>query len=120
MISLFSDIHKAGNRKNIAVNKHFDLRSAVSIILLHREIVPEYSYIRLDYRKTEGLSRPERTDNYSRFERDIKTKLSKLEASSSPSPQASSTDDIVRDVLEKVGKKQQLDWRLEKLQRGIF
>ena len=120
MISLFSDIHKAGNRKNIAVNKHFVLRSAVSIILLHREIVPEYSYIRLDYRKTEGLSRPERTDNYSRFERDIKTKLSKLEASSSPSPQASSTDDIVRDVLEKVGKKQQLDWRLEKLQRGIF
>lgn len=120
MISLFGDIHKAGNRKNIAVNKHYDLRSAVGIILLHREIVSEYGHIRLDHRRTERSSRPEQTDEHSRFEREIKTTLNQLEISSILSPRASSTEDIVRDVLEKVNRKQQLDWRLEKLQRGIF
>lgn len=120
MISLFGDIHKAGNRKNIAVNKHYDLRSAVGIILLHREIVSEYGHIRLDHRRTERSSRPEQTDEHSRFEREIKTTLNQLETSSILSPRASSTEDIVRDVLEKVNRKQQLDWRLEKLQRGIF
>lgn len=120
MISLFSDIHKAGSRKNIAVNKHYDLRSAIGIILLHREIVPEYGHIRLDHRRTARLSRPEQTDDYSRFEREIKTKLNQLETASITPSRTSGTEDIVRDILDKVNRKQQLDWRLEKLQRGIF
>lgn len=120
MISLFGDIHKAGNRKNIAVSKHYDLRSAVGIILLHREIVPENGHIRLDHRRTDRLSRPEQTDDYSRFEREIKTKLNQLETASITSPRANGTEDIVRDILDKVNQKQQLDWRMEKLQRGIF
>lgn len=120
MISLFGDIHKAGSRKNIAVNKHYDLRSAIGIIMLHREIVPEYGYIRLDHKKTVQLDRPEQTDAYSRFEREIKAKLNRLETASIPTPSTNNTEDIVRDVLEKVNRKQQLDWRLEKLQRGIF
>lgn len=120
MISLFGDIHKAGNRKNIAVNKHYDLRSVIGIIMLHREIVPEYGHIRLEHRRGVQLDRPEQTDTYSRFEREIKTKLNRLEASPTTTPRASSAEDIVKDVLEKVNRKQQLDWRLEKLQRGIF
>lgn len=120
MISLFGDIHKAGSRKNIAVNKHYDLRSAIGIIMLHREIVPEYGYIRLDHKKTVQLDRPEQTDAYSCFEREIKAKLNRLETASIPMPSTNNTEDIVRDVLEKVNRKQQLDWRLEKLQRGIF
>lgn len=120
MISLFGDIHKAGSRKNIAVNKHYDLRSAIGIIILHKKIVPEYGHIRLDHRRTARLDRPEQTDVYSRFEREIKTKLSQLETSPISTPHTNNTEDIVKDVLEKVNRKQQLDWRLEKLQRGIF
>ncbi len=120
MISLFSDIHKAGNRKSIAVNKHYDLRSAAGIILLHREIVPEYGHIRLDHRRTARLSSPEQADDYSRFEREIKTKLNRIETASTTPPRAIGTKDIVRDVLDRVNRKQQLDWSLEKLQRGIF
>lgn len=120
MISLFGDIHKAGSRKNISVNKHYDMRSAVGIIMLHREIVPEYGHIRLDHSKTVRLDRPEQTDAYSRFEREIKTKLNRLEAAPILTPRTNNAEDIVKDVLEKVNRKQQLDWRLEKLQRGIF
>lgn len=120
MISLFGDIHKAGSRKNIAVNKHYDFRSDVGIIMLHREIVPEYGPIRLGHRKAVRLDSPEQTDAYRRFEREIKTKLDRLEAAPIPTPRTNNTEDIVRDVLEKVNRKQQLDWRLEKLQRGIF
>lgn len=119
MISLFGDIHKAGNRKNIAVN-HYDLKSAVGIIMLHREIVPEYGHIRLAHRIPVRSERAEPQDAYSRLEQEIKTKLNRLEAAPIPMPRTSSTEDIVRDVLEKVNRKQQLDWRLEKLQRGIF
>ncbi|MCH5195976.1 MAG: hypothetical protein J1F28_04645 [Oscillospiraceae bacterium] len=120
MISLFGDIHRAGNRKNIAVNKHYDISSSVGIILLHREIVPEYGYIRLDHRKSARSDRFEQPDAYSRFEREIKTKLNKLETPPTSASRTSSTDEIVRDVLEKINRKQQLDWRMEKLQRGIF
>lgn len=120
MISLFGDIHKAGSRRNIAVNKHCNVRPFVGIILLHREIVPEYDHIRLDYRKPERLSLPERTGDHSGLERGIKTKLDKLEDASVSVPRSDKTEDIVREVLEKVNRKQQLDWRLEKLQRGIF
>lgn len=120
MISLFSDIHKAGNRKNIAVNKHYDLRRDVGIILLHREIVLEHGHIRLDHRESARSDRPVQADAYSRFEREIKTKLNMLETASPPTTRAGSAEDIVRDVLDKVNRKQQLDWRLEKLQRGIF
>ncbi|MDE6031930.1 MAG: riboflavin kinase, partial [Oscillospiraceae bacterium] len=120
IISLFGDIHKAGNRKNIAVNKRYDLRSVVGIIMLHMEIVPEYGHIRLEHRIPARLDRPEQTDAYSRFEREIKTKLNRLETSPPTTSRTSSAEDIVRDVLEKVNRKQQLDWRLEKLQRGIF
>lgn len=120
MISLFGDIHKAGSRKNIAVNKHYDLRSAVGIIMLHGEIAPEYGHIRLEHRKPVRSERDKPQDAYSRFEREIKTKLNRLETAPIPTPRANNTEDIVRDVLEKVNRKQQLDWRLEKLQRGIF
>ena len=120
MIGLFGDINKAGERRNIAVNKHYDMRSAVGIILLHREIVPEYGHIRLDHRKTARSDRSEQTDAYRHFEREIKTKLDRLEAPVLPTPHSENTEDIVRDILEKVNRKQQLDWRLEKLQRGIF
>lgn len=119
LVSLFGDIHRAGNSKNIAVNKRFDLRSSVGIILLHREIVPDYGGIRLDHRKTERSSPPEHSSDRSRLEREIKTKLDRLEKLPSAS-HTGNTEDIVRDVLEKVNRKQQLDWRLEKLQRGIF
>lgn len=120
MISLFGDIHKAGSRKNIAVNKHYDFGPAVGIIMLHREIVPEYGHIRLDHRKPVRLDRPEQTDAYSRFEREIKTKLNRFEAAPIPTLRTNNTEDIVKDVLERTNRKQQLDWRLEKLQRGIF
>lgn len=120
MISLFGDIHKAGSRKNIAINKHYDLRSAVGVIMLHREIVPEYGHIRLEHRIPVRSERAEPQDAYSRFEREIKTKLNRLETAPIPTPRTNNTEDIVRDILEKVNRKQQLDWRLEKLQRGIF
>ncbi|MDE7360701.1 MAG: hypothetical protein K2N38_02075 [Oscillospiraceae bacterium] len=120
MISLFGDIHKAGNRKNIAVNKRYDLRSAVGIIMLHREIVPEYGHIRLDHRRVARLEHTEPQNVYSRLEREIKAKSARFETSPKPPPHAKDTEDIVREVLEKINRKQQLDWRLEKLQRGIF
>lgn len=120
MINLFGDIQKAESRKNIAINKNYDLSSSVGIILLHREIVPEHVRIRLDHRRSALPDRSDQSDAYSRFEREIKTKLSQLETSSTPVPRASGTEDIVKDVLEKINRKQQLDWRLEKLQRGIF
>lgn len=119
MIGLFGDIHRAGDRKSVAVNKRFDLRSSVGIILLHREIVPERSSIRLYHRRTEQSVSPEHTSDNRRSEREIKTMLDRLEKQPSP-PRTDNTEDIVRDVLEKVNRKQQLDWRLEKLQRGIF
>lgn len=120
MISLFGDIHKAGNRKNIAINKHYDLSSSVGIILLHREIVPQYGHIRLDHRRSARSDRFEQPDIYSRFEREIKTKLSKLETPSASASRTGGTEDIIKDVMEKINRKQQLDWRMEKLQRGIF
>ncbi|MCH5205151.1 MAG: hypothetical protein J1F03_10400 [Oscillospiraceae bacterium] len=120
MISLFGDIHKAGSRKNIAVNKSYDLSSSVGIILLHREVVPEYGRIRLDHRRNARIERYEPNDAYSRFEREIKTKLGKLETSPTTASRTNSAEDIIKDVLEKVKQKQQLDWRMEKLQRGIF
>ena len=86
----------------------------------HREKVPEYGHVRLDHRKPERPSLPGQTDDHSRFEREIKTKLGQLEAPPSSSSRAGSAEDIIRDVLEKVNRKQQLDWRLEKLQRGMF
>ncbi len=120
MISLFSDIHKAGNRKNIALNKHYDLRSAVVFFPIHREVIPENGHIRLEHRTTTHTSRPAQADDLSRLEREVKTKLGKLEAASVSASRADNTENIVREVLEKVNRKQQLDWRMEKLQRGIF
>lgn len=120
MISLFGDIHKAGERRNISVNKHYSLNSAIGLILLHRETVPEYGHIRLEHRKTAQPDHSEQTDAYSRFEREFKTKLNKLETTSVSAPRSSSAENIIKEVLDKINKKQQLDWRMEKLQRGIF
>lgn len=120
MVTLFGDVHKAGSRKNISVNKRYDLRSAVGIILLHKETVPEFRYIRLEHRTPAWSERTEQQDAYNRLERDIKAKFDRLEASSKPTSRTNGTEDIVRDILEKINRKQQLDWRLEKLQRGIF
>ena len=120
MISLFGDVHRAGNRKNISVNKHYSLNSAIGLILLHREIVPEYGHIRLEHKRTAQFDRSEQTDAYSRFEKELKTKLNRLEAPPAPAPHTSSAEDIIKDVMDKINKKQQLDWRMEKLQKGIF
>ncbi len=120
MINLFGDIHNAGKRRNLAVNKHYDLRSVYGVILIHKEIVPENVHMRLDHKKTAQLDRPEQSDAFSRFEREIKTRLDKLETVLPSAPRANNTEDIVKSVLEQVNKKQQLDWKLEKLQRGIF
>lgn len=120
MISLFGDIHRAGNHKNISVNKHYSLNSAIGLMLLHREIVPEYGHIRLEHKKTAQSDRSERTDVYSRFEQELKTKLNRLETIPASAPRTSSAEDIIKDLLDKINKKQQLDWRMEKLQRGIF
>lgn len=120
MISLFGEIHNAGKRQSIAVNKYYGRKLAVGITLLHREIVPEYGHIQLHHKKSVQSDRTGQTSAYSRFERDIKTKLDRLETPPIPTPRASSAEDLVKDVLEKVSRKQRLDWRLEKLQRGIF
>ena len=120
MITLFGDIHNAGKRRSIAIHKHYAPNPAPAIVLIHREIVPESSHTKLVYRKSAVPERSEQTEVFSRLEREIKTKLDQLQAAPSSTPSASNTEDIVKRVIEQVNKKQQLDWRLEKLQRGIF
>ncbi len=120
MITLFGDIHNAGKRRSLAVHKHYSPNITPAIVLIHREIVPESSYTKLVYRKGAIPERSEQTENFSRLEREIKTRLDKLQAAPSSAPSAGNTEDIVKKVLEQVNKKQELDWRLEKLQRGIF
>ncbi len=120
MITLFGDIHNAGKRRSVAVYKHYAPITAPAIVLIHREIVPENSRAKLVYRMTAQPERSEQAETYSRLERELKTKLDQLQAAPSSAPSAGNTEDIVKKVLEQVNKKQQLDWRLEKLQRGIF
>lgn len=120
MITLFGDIHNAGKRRSVAIHKHYAPTLAPAIVLIHREIVPESSYTKLVYRKGAMPERSEQTENFSRLEREIKTRLDKLQAAPPSAPSAGNTEDIVKKVIEQVNKKQQLDWRLEKLQRGIF
>lgn len=120
MITLFGDIHNAGKRRSVAIHKHYAPNPVPAIVLIHREIVPESSYTKLVYRKSAAPESSERTEAFSRLEREIKTKLDQLQATPSSTPSASNTEDIVKKVIEQVNKKQQLDWRLEKLQRGIF
>lgn len=120
MISLFSDIHHAGKRKSIAVRNDYDQRTTIGITLLHREIVPESVHTRLDYRTPARSDRTEQTRGYEHLEREIKDKLSRIGTTTSPSPCAKDPEEIARDVLNLVNKKQHLDWRLEKLQRGMF
>lgn len=118
MITLFGDIHNAGKHRNVSVNKNY--RSVFGISLIHKEIVPENVYIRLDHRRTAHIDRSGQSDAYRRLEREIKTRLDKLENVSPSLPRSDSADDIAKKVLEQIDKKQRLDWRLEKLQRGIF
>ncbi len=120
MITLFGDIHNAGKRRSVAVHKHYAPNITPAIVLIHREIVPEGSYTKLVYRKSAVPERSEQTENFSRLEREIKAKLDKLQAAPFSAPSAGNTDDIAKKVIEQINKKQQLDWRLEKLQRGIF
>ncbi len=120
MITLFGDIHNAGKRRSVAFHKHYAPNITPAIVLIHREIVPEGSYTKLVHRKGAVPERSEQTENFSRLEREIKTKLDKLQAAPSSTPSAGNTEDIVKRVLEQISKKQELDWRLEKLQRGIF
>lgn len=120
MITLFGDIHNAGKRRSIAINKHYAPNPALAIVLIHREIVPESSYTKLVYRNSAVPERSEQTENFSRLEREIKAKLDQLQAAPSAAPRAGNTEDIVKKVIDQINKKQELDWRLEKLQRGIF
>ncbi len=120
MITLFGDIHNAGKRRSLAVHRHYAPNITPAIVLIRREIVPEGSYTKLVYRKGAVPERSEQTENFSRLEREIKAKLDKLQAAPPSAPSAGNTEDIVKKVLEQVSKRQELDWRLEKLQRGIF
>ncbi len=120
MITLFGDIHNAGKRKSVAIHKHYTPTPAPAIVLIHREIVPESSRTKLVYRTAAQPERSEQTETYSRLEHEIKTKLDQLQTASSAAPHVNNTEDIVKRVIEQVNKKQELDWRLEKLQRGIF
>ncbi len=120
MITLFGDIHNAGKRRSVAIHKHYAPNITPAIVLIHREIVPESSHTKLVYRTTVQPERSEQTENFSRLEREIKTKLDKLQAAPSAAPRSGNTEDIVKKVIEQINKKQELDWRLEKLQRGIF
>ncbi len=120
MITLFGDIHNAGKRRIVTIHKHYAHPPAPAIVLIHKEIVPESSHTKLVYRAAAQPGRSEQTETYSRLEREIKTRLDQLQSASSAVPRASNTEDIVKRVIEQVSKKQELDWRLEKLQRGIF
>lgn len=120
MITLFGDIHNAGKRRSVAIHKHYAPTPAPAIVLLYRAIVPESSHTKLVYRTAAQPERSEQTKNYSRLEREIKTKLDQLQAAPSAAPHVSNAEDIVKKVIEQVNKKQQLEWKLEKLQRGIF
>jgi len=120
MITLFGDIHNAGKRRSVAIHKHYAPIPAPAIVLLYREIVPESTHTKLVYRTAAQPERSEQTENYSRLEREIKTKLDQLQAAPSAAPHVSNAEDIVEKVIKQVNKKQQLEWKLEKLQRGIF
>ncbi len=120
MITLFGDIHNAGKRRSVAIHKHYAPNTAPPIVLLYREIVPESSYTKLVYKKSAAPEGSERTEAFSRLERELKTKLAQLQAAPPSTPNSGNAEDIVKRVIEQVNKKQQLEWRLEKLQRGIF
>ncbi len=120
MITLFGDIHNAGKRRSVTIHKHYAQSPAPAIVLIHKEIVPENSHTKLVYRAAAQPGRSEQTETYSRLEREIKTRLDQLQTASSAVSRVSNTEDIVKRVIEQVNKKQELDWRLEKLQRGIF
>lgn len=119
MINLFGDIHNAGKRRHAAINK-YSRSLSVGITLFYKEIVPERTGIRLDHKKYVRAGGTEQTSALDRLEREIKTKSERLERASPSAPNAGGAEDIVREVLERINKKQRLDWRLEKLQRGIF
>ncbi len=122
MVSLFGDIHNAGERKKITVN-NYHKKTRSSLTLLHCEIVPEKSRPKLNYRKPFRNYRSEAEDvkrDLSRFEREIGERINRLETSPSSAAPMDISEEAIRNILERAEKKQKLDWRLEKLQRGIF
>lgn len=118
MISLFGDIRNADRRRSSAVNNYGGARN-VGITIVFREVVPERGHIRLDHRSSARSSSAERERVYDRVEREIKTSRERLDTAFSRG-NAGSAEDIVGEALERLEKKQRLDWRLEKLQRGLF
>ncbi len=96
-------------------------RSDYSLTLVCAEVVPERSQPRLTYKKVPhgGQSGADAVKkDLNRFEREMKARLGGLETP--PSGFTDISEEAVRKILERAEKKQQLDWRLEKLQRGLF
>lgn len=121
MIDLFSDIHQAGKQRNISVSRNKNYKSTVNNIrLFHREIIPVREEVRLNYKKDFQNNEPETKNKYNNLEQETKKKIKEIESKLSGQSLPNNMESMVKTVLDRINKEQKLEWRLEKLQRGIF
>ena len=119
MIDLFGNINQAVKQRNIKVGRKNSFKSTVNIKLMHRDIIPVRENVRMIYKKGFLNNDSETKNKYSSFEQETKKKLKEIESKFSGSS-SDNIESMIKTVLDRINKEQGIEWRLEKLQRGIF
>ena len=119
MIDLFGNINQAVKQRNIKVGRNNNFKSTVNIKLMHRDIIPVRENVRMIYKKDFLNNDSETKNKYSSFEQETKKKLKEIESKFSGSS-SDNIESMIKTVLDRINKEQRIEWRLEKLQRGIF
>lgn len=122
MISLFSDVHRAGEQNhsnNISKN---NISNQIFLYYLPRP--SKQRHIPLRHRENAmvsatGVESRRGTENAS-FERDIERKISELEHKLTAATTYVDNEVFMKNMMERIEQEQQTQWRMEKMQRGIF